>query len=111
MNLKTEVKRRNTFEKGTPCIYYDGITEITGEVVTNKRGVKAISPYDTKGLPVTKDYSVVPRTWFNVRKFNSNEKHYTKTHADSDAMQGHIDNIIKRNGSFSIADKVLHYYF
>lgn len=111
MKLKDEVKRRNSFEKGTPCIYHDGENEITGEVITNSRGFQAIAPYYTDGRSGTKDFDVVPRTWFNVRKFNSSEKKYTKTHKDRNAMEKHIEKLIGRNASYSINGNQLNYWF
>jgi len=111
MKLKNEVERRKLFKKGTPCIYNDGKKEITGEVVTNKRGLQAIAPYYTDGRSGTQNYTVVPKTWFNVRKFNSSEKKYTKTYKDRKAMEKHIEKLISRNASYSRDGDKLNYWF
>ena len=110
MKLKDEVKRRNSFETGIPVVYNDGQNEITGEVVERESGLRKIAVYK-KGQAGFTGSEIIPKTWFNVRRFNYNEKRYSKTHKDREVMNAHIQKIIDRNGSFAINGKELIYWF
>ena len=110
MRLKDEVNRRNSFETGIPVNYNDGKNEYSGEVVERENGIRKIAIYK-KGQAGFSGSEIIPKTWFNVRKFNSDEKKYTKKHKNRDAMDKHIEKIINRNGAFSINGQELIYWF
>lgn len=110
MKLKDEVNRRNSFETGIPVVYHDGKNEKTGEVVERENGIKKIAIYK-KGQAGFLGSEIIPKTWFNVRRFNSNAKRYSKSHKNRIAMDAHIQKIIERNGGYVINGKELIYWF
>lgn len=88
--LSQEVARRNMFERGTPAVLYDGKTDHSGEVIIGDRGHQLIKTYTRPSD------ELIPRTWFNVRKYSSSEKKHEKTYR-SEEMDLAIDELVAMN--------------
>ncbi|TGV03587.1 hypothetical protein [Flavivirga rizhaonensis] len=121
MNYIKEIKKMDSFELGTPAIYFDGTREVTGEIGMNREGIKGSGyskPGTAKGIFLYKDknYSgihdrfIIPDNWFNVRKFTTKE--YVKTHSNMKALNAHIKKISERGGGYMLKDnKTIKYWF